>query len=50
MHIRSPFHHADQPVAANTTAGHPVTAPGLPPGVIKNPATFVTEDCIRPAG
>jgi hypothetical protein len=39
----------NQAVAAAIERGEAVTAPGLPPGT-KNPAEFVTEDCIRPVG
>lgn len=34
-------------VAASEKSGHPVTAPGVPP-TYGDPATLVTDDCIRP--
>ena len=39
----------NQQVAARIEKAEPVTAPGLPPG-LPDPASFITEDCIKPAG
>ena len=38
----------NQQVAASIEKGETVTAPGLPP-CLPNPASFITEDCIKPS-
>ncbi len=37
----------NQSIAAQITAGQPVTAPGVPPGY-PEPQQLVTDDCIQP--